>query len=381
MAGMMLMGENVCAASKPIHKNELVKENGKIYYYNKNGKRIKKRWKTIKEKSYYFTANGFASVGPTKISGKRYLFSSSGVLQKNGLKKYKGKIYFVNAKGIIGTGWKTVNGKRYYFDKSKGYMLKDTWISSKYINKKGVYDAEKKRNLKKLKSNMQKQIKSYKGTWSVYVKNLDTGESFSINNRSMYAASLIKLYAMGAAYDKIKQGKIKESSVSKQLNSMITVSNNGSFNSIIRKVGKNYVNSWCEKNGYKQTNQGHGLEPSGNSAGLGNGTGSNMTSVRDCGKFLEEVYSGECVNKSYSKKMLTLLKKQKRRSKIPAGIPSGVTVANKTGETNSYAHDAAIVYSKGANYVICVMVYRRGGGWSAGQNIPALSRMAYRFFN
>ena len=226
---------------------------------------------------------------------------------------------------------------------------------------------------------MQKKIKSYRGTWCIYVKNLDTGESFSINNQKMYAASLIKLYAMGAVYDKIQQGKIKESSVSSTIGSMITVSDNGAFNNIVRRVGKNYINTWCKKNGYKQTVQGHGLEPSGNSAGLSNGSGSNMTSVKDCGKFLESVYRGTCVGKKSSAKMLRFLKNQKRRYKIPAGVPSGVTVANKTGEYDIYAHDAAIVYSRGADYIICVMVRGYGSGWSS--NIPALSRMTYDYFN
>ena len=379
--GMSIAEEQAAAAVKSTHKNELVREKGKIYYYNAKGKKVKKCWKTIEKKKYYFKKDGSASVGLSSIGKKQYLFSSSGVLQKNGLKKYKGKTYYADGKGVIGKGWKTVDGRQYYFDKSKGYMLKSTWISSKYVNKNGVYVKAKKRKMSTLKSQLQKKMKSYRGTWSVYVKNLDTDESFSINNRSMYAASLIKLYAMGAVYEKIDEGKIKESSVSRTINSMITVSDNGSFNTIVRKVGKTYISKWCKNNGYKQTKQTHGLEPSGNSAGLSSGKGSNMTSVKDCGKFLEDVYRGKCVNKKYSAKMLKTLKKQKRRSKIPAGVPSGVTVANKTGETNSYTHDAAIVYSQGAKYIICVMVYRPGGGWAAAGNIKTLSKNVYQFFN
>lgn len=36
------------------------------------------------------------------------------------------------------------------------------------------------------------------GIWSIYVKNLETGESLSMNNQRMYAASLIKLFVMEA---------------------------------------------------------------------------------------------------------------------------------------------------------------------------------------
>lgn len=52
--------------------------------------------------------------------------------------------------------------------------------------------------------------------------------------------------------------------------------------------------------------------------------------------------------------MLNLLKNQKVRYKIPAGLPSGIVCANKTGETSSVQHDMAIIYGKKTNYVLCV---------------------------
>ncbi len=44
--------------------------------------------------------------------------------------------------------------------------------------------------------------------WSVYVKDLKTKKSFTINKKSFFSASTIKLYAMAAAYDKAKKGKL-----------------------------------------------------------------------------------------------------------------------------------------------------------------------------
>lgn len=394
--------------------------NGKIYYYNSKGKKLRSTWKTINKKHYYFYADGHAATGSKVIAKKRYLFSSKGVLLKNGFKIVNGKTYYVkkgvvntgfktiskkrycftatgvmrtgwyqkgsstyyfNTKtGVMTTGWKKIDGKKYYFN-SSGIMVTDSWIGAKYLGKDGVYDSTKKFTLTKLETQLRSAIKGYYGTWSIYVKNLDTNESICINNQKIYAASLIKLYAMGAAYDRIKQGSLKESSVSSTINSMITVSSNDAFNSIVRSVGTSYVNTWCKANGYTDTNQGHGLSPSSNNYGLTNGSGSNVTTVKDCGNFLESVYRGTCVSKSASKKMLNYLKAQQRRSKIPAGIPSGVTIANKTGETDNTTHDAAIVYSKGADYIICVMASTPGAGWSSAANVTKLSRIVYNYFN
>ena len=39
------------------------------------------------------------------------------------------------------------------------------------------------------------------GKWSVYVEDLKTGGSMTVNNEKMQAASLIKLYIMGAVYE------------------------------------------------------------------------------------------------------------------------------------------------------------------------------------
>ena len=80
----------------------------------------------------------------------------------------------------------------------------------------------------------------------------------------------------------------------------------------------------------------------------------NWTSTRDCGSFLSQVYAGTLVSKNASERMMQLLLGQTRRTKIPAGVPSGVKVANKTGELAAVQNDVAIV-SGTHPYVLAVM--------------------------
>lgn len=368
---------NAASTSIKTYKNTLCKENGKLYYYNSRGKRVKSCWKTITGKKYYFRYNGQAATGFVTIRNKRYCFAPNGVLRTGWYKKGSSNYYFHKSTGVMATGWTHINGKSYYF-KNNGVMAKSCWIKGKYIDKNGIYQPKKKPSMNALQKKLKNEIKNYRGKWSIYVKNLNTNQSFTINNRKVYAASLIKLFAMSTAYDRIKADQLKESSVSNLLNSMITVSSNDAFNNIVRKIGRSRVNSWCKANGYRSTKLIHELPRGNNNFNLSN---SNYTTVKDCGQLLESIYRGKCVSRSASKKMLNLLKQQTRRTKIPAGVPSGVTVANKTGETDDVTHDAAIVYSRGATYILCVMGDVPGYGWNSAGNVKNISRIVYQYFN
>lgn len=245
-------------------------------------------------------------------------------------------------------------------------------------------EAEKEEDLDdliSLKRQIEGALESYSGNWSVYVKNLNTGVSFSINDRQMYAASEIKLFAMAAAYQQISEGYLNEADIYDSLREMITESSNEDFNRIVWNVGKYYITDWCSENGYEDTVQCHGLYPAYNADGLQTWNGYNYTTVEDTGRLLESIYNGECVSKECSDKMLKLLCDQHIVNKIPAGVPESVTVANKTGETLDFCHDSAIIYSENADYILTVMVDAPGYAWSCSDKVTELSELVYEYFN
>ena len=236
-----------------------------------------------------------------------------------------------------------------------------------------------KARLNDLKKKLKKELKGKAGQWSVYVKNLDTNEYMLINNKKLPSASLIKLYVMMAAYEEAEGGEaIKENSSFKSLmKKMITVSDNESANALTGrltgkgtfKAGIKKINKYCKAEGYTKTKF---------LVEMGKSSPRNTTSAKDCGWALERMYRGTAVSSESSKKMIRLLKSQTRRTKIPAGVPKKVKVANKTGETSFAENDAAIVYSEGADYVIVVM---SKNGQGAVKEIRKLSKMVYKYFN
>lgn len=241
-----------------------------------------------------------------------------------------------------------------------------------------------KKGLKVLKKKLQKQIRKYSGTHSIYVKNLNTNRWMVIHNRKMTPASVIKLYNMATVYDQIEKKRLKENRYVKgRLKSMITVSSNDAFNELLIKMGKGnpakgvrLINKFCKKHGYKQTRVGGTIGPSSVRSVVHLQKG--YTSVKDCGHILEDIYRGKLVSKKASKKMLNYLKAQERKWKIPAGLPKGVKSANKTGEYAQYEHDAAIVFSENADYIIVVLTE---GDGAAIEHIRSISKTVYRYFN
>ncbi len=235
--------------------------------------------------------------------------------------------------------------------------------------------------LKDLKKTLEDKFESFDGTWSCYLKNLNTGDWFEINNHPVYPASMIKLFALAACYQQIEDGKIQESDVYSTLYSMAAISNNQAFNMIVWKIGKTYINEWCQAHGYTGTGQYHGLQPSTNYEGLTTADRDNVTCCVDVGHILESIYRGECVSEYASQQMLNILFEQKYRGKLPSALPYGARAANKTGDTYNVSHDAAIIYSDGADYVLVVMEEIPDVAFEQHFRFFDISKTVYAYFN
>lgn len=95
-------------------------------------------------------------------------------------------------------------------------------------------------DLSNLQSQLEQIIGTFSdGTWSVSVTNLITGATCQINNGQMQAASLIKLYIMGAVYENYSEitSANDSNTVDSLLRSMITVSDNEAANQLVSMLG------------------------------------------------------------------------------------------------------------------------------------------------
>lgn len=226
-------------------------------------------------------------------------------------------------------------------------------------------------------------LPSGNGTWSVYVCDLVNNTEGAVQDARMQAASLIKLYIMGAVYENYDNiiAQYGQSSVDSNLNSMITVSDNDAANTLVSYLGSgdssagmSVVNDFCSQEGYSSTHMGRLLLAS-------NQYDDNYTSVSDCGHFLKKVYKGNQESDARTQAEFALLAAQTRRNKIPAQMPSGVSVANKTGELSDVENDAGIIYNSQNDLIIVFMSENVPQPGSAQSTIASLSRQIYDSYN
>ena len=253
-----------------------------------------------------------------------------------------------------------------------------------------AFDNKSDEKMDALVTQVQSQLPGANGSWSVYICDLAGGSEATINDSPMQAASLIKLFIMGAVYenyDSLSQ-QYGSATLDSYLTPMITVSDNDAANSLVSCLGSGdstagmqKVNSFCQSHGYTNTSMGRLLLAS-------NEFGDNYTSAYDCGKFLKEIYqicSGTTQTPSllHAEEMYSLLKQQQRTNKIPAALPEGVSVANKTGELSNVENDAGILYNaQGGNDLVIVCLSQNLSSPGEAQNtIAQLSRSIYLYYN
>jgi len=246
-----------------------------------------------------------------------------------------------------------------------------------------------------LKDAVDASLSGSKGTYAVFIKNLKTNEVYQLNQTKKFAAgSLYKLWIMAVTYQQIEQGKISPDdilsadvadlnerfdiatesaeltegtismSISDALEKMITISDNYSALLLSAKIRFSNVIQFLKDEGFQDSSIG---EPP-------------MTTVQDLGLFLEKLYHKELISQNSSNKMLNLLKNQQKNNKLPKYLPENITIAHKTGEIDTFTHDAGIVYIPNNDYIIIVMS-DTDDPKTAEETIAKISQSIYNIFN
>lgn len=253
-------------------------------------------------------------------------------------------------------------------------------------------------NSKKLEEIVVNILKDSSSNYSVFIKNLKTGERYYLNEDKQYeTASLYKLWVMAEAYRQIETGILKKEDiltanvsdlnqkfniasesaeltegnvswpVENALKNMITISDNYSALLLTERVRLANVTAFLSENGFLESK-------------VGDRNTSPVSSAADISLFFEKLYNGELANEQYTNEMLVLLKNQQINTKLFKHLPKNAVIAHKTGEFGKFSHDGGIVYLDKGDYIIVVMSETKTL-LDSNENIANISKEIYDYFS
>ncbi len=236
----------------------------------------------------------------------------------------------------------------------------------------------------KLDAAVKAKISGFKGKVSLFAKNLQTGQTYSLGGEQpVRTASTIKLAIMTECFAEAAEGKLDlkqplkvtadekvsgsgivqdlsdndELPVRDMIDLMIVLSDNTATNLILNRIGGNAVNARMSQLGLQQTRvmrkilgdrndlkpfptgiTEEGAKPENKKWGIGRSSPSEMVLL------LDKIYRGELVSKSASEEMLAILKRQRDHDGIGRDMKD-VTIASKSGALDALRSDVGIIYS------------------------------------
>jgi beta-lactamase class A len=154
---------------------------------------------------------------------------------------------------------------------------------------------------------------------------------------------------------------------------MITVSSNLATNLLMDKLGVENIRAGVHALGADGMDVRRDLEDGkAFERGL-----NNTTTARALLRLMEAIARGQAVDADASRQMVAVLERQTINDRIPAGLPSGMRVAHKTGEITGIRHDAAIVFAS-RPFVLVVLTRGGAGPQQASALIAEITRQLYR---
>ncbi len=233
------------------------------------------------------------------------------------------------------------------------------------------------------------------GHTGIVVKNLDTGETASLNGRDFFsAASLYKLFVLEAAFAQIEAERLSPDAritispaatvgtrevdsaevqarlgarptLAHALEEMIVVSSNAAGKTLLATLGSSNVTAFARAQGARDTWVT---------------TENSITTPRDIADLLERIAEGRAVNGRVSAQMRSILLRQEINDRLPRFLPKHMRIAHKTGTLKGLTHDAGILYTQQGRLLIVAMTEGVQSQAAADHSIVRLGQLVVSQF-
>ncbi len=248
--------------------------------------------------------------------------------------------------------------------------------------------------------------KESSATIGLYFKKINTGQEIRHNENFLFpAASVIKIPIMMEIFNKASKGIFdlddaiiidKDTggprgggilkhlklpinlSIRNLCTLMIILSDNIASNKMIDLAGFNKVTQLCKNLGASDIV----LKRYFVGTGISDIDKDNTISPKSLGIILEKLYNKQVVDSESSAEMLSIMKKQQIRHKIPKYLPQDTIIAHKTGTQEISSHDAGIVFGeKGLDYIISICCTNIAARPAGDEIVSKISKVLYQFAN
>ncbi|HEY9639777.1 MAG TPA: serine hydrolase [Coleofasciculaceae cyanobacterium] len=238
-------------------------------------------------------------------------------------------------------------------------------------------------------------------TPGMFLMDLDTGDSFSLNGDSSFAsASMIKVPILIALLQDVDSGRVRltEKMVMQQtdvaegsgdlqyspigsdytvlevITYMITISDNTATNMIIRRLGGiESLNQRFRQWGLQQTAIRHLLPDL---------EGTNTTSPKELSMLMARVSQGELLSMKSRDRALEIMRHTVTDTLLPTSLREGGTISHKTGDIGSLVGDTGVIdMPNDKRYAITIMVKRPNNDDRAQDLIRQLAAAVYDYMD
>lgn len=185
---------------------------------------------------------------------------------------------------------------------------------------------------------LQSQIATASGQYSIYVYRLTDKVGYGISaDKTLKAASIMKVPIMVATYRKVEEGTLQLKDVQDLLQAMGKVSDNDAPVTLSNLVGRDFVQQTINSLGMTNTDFSQ-----------------NTTTAYDLAAMWRNLYEGKLVNQADRDQMWKFLSDSIFEDRIAAGVPDGVQVIHKVGTDLDVWSDTGIVMGKRPFVVVIV---------------------------
>lgn len=252
-----------------------------------------------------------------------------------------------------------------------------------------------------LKERLIQEVESKGAKCAFVIKDLKNGETISYQEDLVVrSASLIKVFIMAEAMNRVKNGKLsldtdirvtesdivdfsvltflnpRPYSLRELLNLMIVYSDNTATNVLIDYFGIDSINERIREMGFeKSLLQRKMMDFEAAKEGK-----DNLTVPAELTDFLQRLYDTELLGEGYDNIMLEIMKGQADECMMRDHLPDEIPIARKTGELDCLDHEISIVYGEKTDYIYNFFVWDAASNNEARQMISVTSKIVYDFF-